>query len=448
MLWIIVIILVLGGVSLSITTFGIEKYYLMTQKIELNRVYEEIKELPIQIIYERSYALGREYNILLITIPWQEDLDKLNEELKNAFIEQGVLVQKLWLGEEDASKLAEGQIINQLYNQGSIGYSLFVKYYIENDQLIIMGRTISHIDHVLNIIHFFIIMVWLTALLIISLCIVLYVRYITKPLLEMESLVGDISHLKFRQIQVDTGDELESLSRGINTMSERLQTSHSQLQKKNEQMKEFLANVSHELKTPIALIKAYGIAIEDGMDDGTFLATILEQNKVMEEMVNKLLILAKKEQQASIYTTINLKKLIQGYLKDYEIYRNQVDIVLRLEEVSTVWGDEEAIRCGIGNFISNAIKYTADGRVEVRCYQKENMVHIEVRNGITEKGRTEIEHLWEPFYVVENSRNKEICGTGLGLYMTRKLLNEAGIIHGCFLQGDTIAFYMKCKKKQ
>lgn len=68
-------------------------------------------------------------------------------------------------------------------------------------------------------------------------------------------------------------------------MSDKLRESHQLLEEKNKQMKKLLANVSHELKTPIALIKAYTIALRDGMDDGTFLDTVMEQNERMESIV-------------------------------------------------------------------------------------------------------------------------------------------------------------------
>lgn len=447
-LWITVIIVVLGGISLSMTTIGLKKYYLATQKFQLHKIYEAIKTLPLNTIYQNSYAIGKEHKILLLTIPWEEDHDKLNEKLKNAFTEQGILIEKLWLWEEDASKLKAGKVVNELYNQGASGYSLLIKYYLEDNTLMVMSRTIPHIEGILKIINFFVIGVWFTAMTIIVVCIVFYVRRITKPLLELEDLVEDISHLKFNQIEVETGDELESLAKGINKMSERLQISHRQLEEKNEQMKELLANVSHELKTPIALIKAYGIAIEDNMDDGTFMTTILEQNQVMENMVTKLLMLTKKEKQVSRRTPINLSELVRYYLKDYEVYSNEVNIDVHLEEVSDITEDQEVISCTINNFISNAIKYSADGKVAVKCYEKDNTVHLEVKNRVTEKAKEAIEHLWDPFYVVEESRNKDLCGTGLGLYITQKLLEKAGITYGCFLEEDSIVFYIACKKNK
>ncbi|MGL5676548.1 MAG: sensor histidine kinase [Cellulosilyticaceae bacterium] len=443
-LWLMGIIIVLGGISLSMTTVGLEKYYLATQKLEMHQISEEIRALPLETLYQNTHALGKEHHIVLLTLPWQKDWQKLNEQLKNAFTEQGILLEKLWLWEDNAEKLEAGKVVNELYNQGNRGYSLFIKYYLKDSTLVVMSRTIPHIDAVLKLINLFIMGVWLIALTLIVVCIVIYVRRITKPLLELEHLIKDIGHLKFNQIELKTGDELESLAKGINQMSAHLQASHQQLEEKNEQMKELLANVSHELKTPIALIKAYGIAIEDGMDDGTFIATILEQNEVMENRVTKLLMLAKKESQDSKRTSINLSEMVESYLKQYAVYRNEVVVKMQLEEVGMLTEDQEVISCAISNFISNAIKYTANGKVEVRCYEEAACVHLEVRNGITEKTKRAIEQLWEPFYVVEASRNKMLCGTGLGLYITHKLLEREGIVHGCFLEGENIVFYMTC----
>ncbi|MGL4346167.1 MAG: histidine kinase dimerization/phospho-acceptor domain-containing protein [Cellulosilyticaceae bacterium] len=443
-IWLTIIIVVLGGVSLSMTTSGLERYYLGIKKLELHKIYEEMRRLPITTIYQNAHSLGKAHEILLITLPWTENQDTLNQQLKDAFTEHGVFIQKLWLWEEDAKKLEDGEVVNQIYNQGSSGYSLFIKYYVTDHTLVVMSRTIPHIDDILNIISLFIMAVWIIALLIIVLCVIVYIRRMTKPLLAMEHLIKEITQLKFGQIHIETSDELESLANGINEMSHHLQVSHQQLEQKNIQMKELLSNVSHELKTPISLIKAYGIAIEDGMDDGTFLSTILEQNQVMEDTVSQLLMLAKKEQQLSNLTPIDLIPIIEHSLKDYKVYSTDLDIKRHLEDVPLVQADYESISCAIGNLISNAIKYTANGMIEINCYEKESNVHVEVRNGISEKGKAAIEHLWEPFYVVEQSRNKALCGTGLGLYMTRKLLQKLDVPHGCFLDSDTIVFYMIC----
>ena len=87
----------------------------------------------------------------------------------------------------------------------------------------------------------------------------------------------DISHLKFKRTKVKTNDEIGELANSINIMSEKLQEAHQDLTDRNEHLKRFMGDVTHELKTPIALLKAYSMGIKDGLDDGTYVDTIIKQ---------------------------------------------------------------------------------------------------------------------------------------------------------------------------
>lgn len=92
---------------------------------------------------------------------------------------------------------------------------------------------------------------------------------------------------------IKSGDEIEELSKSINQMSQRLKSAHAELEKKNQSLNTLISSISHEVKTPLSLIQAYTIGIQDDLDDGTYTDIILEQVKYTSDMVDYLIKLSK-----------------------------------------------------------------------------------------------------------------------------------------------------------
>ncbi len=101
-------------------------------------------------------------------------------------------------------------------------------------------------------------------------------KTITTPLKELRDVAEDISNLEFKKTKVKTNDEIGDLANSINIMSDKLYEAHQDLTNRNEKLKRFMGDITHELKTPIALVKAYSIGIKDGLDDGIYLDTIIK----------------------------------------------------------------------------------------------------------------------------------------------------------------------------
>lgn len=199
---------------------------------------------------------------------------------------------------------------------------------------------------------------------------------------------------------------------------------------------EFVANVSHELKTPLSSIKAYTETLIRGAKDDpeisqTFLMRIEEQAERLHELIMDLISLASIESGNQVFdiVDIELRPFVEACLVDQQKVAESKNIEFVVEEVEpsiNVKADEEGLHQIIGNLINNAIKYTPEqGRITIRWeYEESNMVLLQVQDtgiGIEEKYQA---RLFERFFRVDKARSRELGGTGLGLSIVKHLVQS------------------------
>lgn len=211
----------------------------------------------------------------------------------------------------------------------------------------------------------------------------------------------------------------------------------SELRRLENLRREFVANVSHELKTPLAAIKAYAEtlrmgAVNDPDNNLAFVLRIEEQSERLHQLILDMLQIARIESGKETFTIVDvgLAELIDECLAQYAdlAAAKEIDLVGELpDEQMTVRGDEEGLRTILSNLIDNAIKYTTTGgEVFVRCQENDETVSLEVQDsgiGIAEKEQVRI---FERFYRVDRARSREMGGTGLGLSIVKNLTQAFG----------------------
>jgi len=201
--------------------------------------------------------------------------------------------------------------------------------------------------------------------------------------------------------------------------------------------REFVANVSHELKTPLASIKAYAEtlrmgAINDPDNNVEFVRQIEEQSDRLHELILDLLQLARVEsgQEAFEITSVLIELVVAGCLKSYAKTAAAKQITLATEGIARpVWvqADEEGLRTILSNLIDNALKYTpAGGRVTVRWNADATEGWFEVQDTGIGIGKTHHARVFERFYRVDKARSRELGGTGLGLSIVKHLTQAFG----------------------
>lgn len=325
--------------------------------------------------------------------------------------------------------------INEIYNQGKLKYSILAKFILKDNYIFAVTMPIEHSQETIAIINKFNLILTSFSVIIIVILTFILSKEIINPLEKIKLLSRDIAKLNFRTEKIKTNDEIEELADSLNQMSMSLQNAQNELNKRNENLKIFIGGASHELKTPIDLIKAYAMGIQDGIDDGTYLDTIIEQSEKMNDIINNLLYLSKYEKRELKLENVNLKDLIEDTIKEYDVFIESNDIEVNLnrsKDKFIINTDKEGIKLVINNLISNAIKYTTDKKIYIDIYNKANP-NIE----------KELEKIWEPFYVLEKSRNKQLSGTGLGLSLVKEILDSHNLKYGIKLDNEYLKFFIE-----
>lgn len=201
--------------------------------------------------------------------------------------------------------------------------------------------------------------------------------------------------------------------------------------------RDFVANVSHELKTPLASIKAYAETLRmGGLDDLEnrvgFVATIEEQANRLHQLIMDLIHLGRIEEGRTAFqiTDVDMCSLLEERVQSFRDDARKAQIMLEIDTPEEeIWGraDDEGMQTIIDNLISNAIRYTPpEGRVLVRCKVRDDNVLIEVSDTGIGIAPEQQERIFERFYRVDKARSREKGGTGLGLSIVKHLVQSFG----------------------
>jgi signal transduction histidine kinase len=213
--------------------------------------------------------------------------------------------------------------------------------------------------------------------------------------------------------------------------------------------REFIANASHELKTPISIISGYAESLEDevvvGEERKLYERVIQDEAQKLGKLVRNMLdiaVLQKKTKSPSMFTTA-LDQLLEEVLERFSMHIRKKNIQLQLEGFSpiTVAADEKQIGTAAENLISNAIYHTPDGGfLKVRLVHNDDRVRVEIENQGEPIPVDEIERIWEAFYRVNTGRNREDGRYGLGLSIVKGIMDHHGGRCGVYNSDEGVCF--------
>lgn len=313
--------------------------------------------------------------------------------------------------------------------------------------------TVESIRNSTSIFSHFLLYIGIGAMIVSSIIIYLVTRRVSKPILDLAKISEKVSAMDFSARYTGKGhNEIALLGNNINNMSENLEKAILELTLANEQLKEdiglkeridemrkeFISNVSHELKTPIALIQGYSEGLKECVNEPEemeyYCDVIIDEATKLNKMVKQLTNLNQLE--AGYYalelTDFNIMELIRNYVQSAEILTKQKDISVKVAGPDSlmVYADEFKAEEAFMNFFSNAINHCESDTqksIDVTVEKNENKVVVNVFNTGNCIPEESIEHLWEKFYKVDKARTRAYGGSGVGLSIV-KAIAEA---HGC-----------------
>ncbi len=274
-------------------------------------------------------------------------------------------------------------------------------------------------------------------------------RKITNPILQLADLSRRMTNLEFdAKFQSKGKDEIDFLGEHMNELSATLERTISDLKSANNELlidiekkdqiddmrKEFLSNVSHELKTPLALIQGYAEGLkecinEDQQSREFYCDVIMDEADKMNRMVKQLLTLNQLEfgNEVVAMERFDLTELIQGVIQSTAILREQGGIALTFHNPGQicVWADEFKTEEVLTNFLSNAIHYAAgEKKIVISVTPREDAVRVSVFNTGPQIPEEDLLHIWTKFYKVDKARTREYGGSGIGLSIVKAIMDS------------------------
>lgn len=311
-----------------------------------------------------------------------------------------------------------------------------VVFAIGSQRHIIEAKGILSDYHVYILIFSFILIVFLSYF---------YSMTLMKPILSINNAAQKMAKLDFTEkIEVKGKDELSSLSESLNTLSTNLSTSMEKLQDANIQLKkdiekerklenlrkEFVSGVSHELKTPLGIIRGFAEGVRDEVfeDSSYYLDVIIEETEKMDALVVDMLELSKLESTNFKITKreFDLIRLIEFVINkfEYSLKEKKLEVILKRHTHKTIcFADEFRIEQVLVNYMSNAIRHSKRNEIiKLDITENNNKLICQIENIGDPIPEEKIEKVWNRFYRVEASRNKTDGGTGLGLAIVRNII--------------------------
>lgn len=291
---------------------------------------------------------------------------------------------------------------------------------------------------------------------------------ITAPLLRMSATANKIAHMDFSEtVEYDSNDELGELADSINGLSKQLRTKILDLSVANERLhqeliqreridnmrKELISNVSHELKTPLAIILGYceGLQINVNSDEREYYCSVIEDEAIkMSNLANRLLDLAELEsgEWTPDFREFSLSELAKDRLNKLKPLLDErgISTQFECEEDFICVGDPERMEEVLNNLLTNAKNHTPDdGSIKVILKRESTYVSCSVYNSGSHIPEESIERIWDSFYKVDKARTRAYGGSGLGLKIVSSILDMHKSSYGARNTEDGVEFYFSMK---
>ena len=464
-----------------VNNFALENFYLYKKEKTLKAVYETINNYYQNESHDNDIATELEkiairnnFDILI------KDNNGINVYTTNKNFSSAIgtindIMNKFNMtSEKELESNDKFSIKKQKDLKNGISY-IMLSGVLDNGYLLYIRIPVTSIQDSVKISNNFL---WLMAgftILISAIMVSVVSKKFTEPILELNTIAKKMSNLDFSQKYetTDAKDEINDLGNSINTMSEKLEKTIKQLRSSNielerdieekskidEMRKTFISDVSHELKTPIALIQGYSEGLLENVNSDEesrkfYAEVILDETNKMDKLVKQLLELMKLEYGKRDFNDkeFNIVEVEKEVIRKSKVMLEEKNIQVEWQNTGeiNVIADDFYIEQVITNYVTNAIKNakpTIDGKnfikIENEIDNEKNKVRIKIFNTGENIKDEDLNRIWNRFYKVDESRNREDGGTGIGLAFVKAIMSNYGNKYGVVNKEDGVEFYFE-----
>ena len=371
-------------------------------------------------------------------------------------------------------ELQDNMIIRTIMEEKTNNGYLFLAAELDNGNQLYIRTPISFIRESVEISNRFLYTMAFFVIIFAAIIVSIVSKKFTKPILELNDIAKKMSNLDFstKYQESDTGDEINNLGKSINAMSDKLEKTINTLRNNNlelerdieekskidEMRKSFISDVSHELKTPIALIQGYSEGLLENVNSDEesrkFYAEVIQDEAgKMDKLVKQLLELMSLEYGEREFNNkeFNIIELENEVLRKLEVMIQEKGIEVQFDnkQIIDVFADSFYIEQVVTNYVTNAIKHAKETngekyiKIENEINTEKNIVIVKVLNTGENIKEEESRRLWNRFYKGDESRNREDGSTGIGLSIVKAIMNNYGKEYGFKNTENGVEFYFE-----
>ncbi len=469
-------VLVVITFLIIMNNFALEKFYLYSKQNTLKDVYHTLNdyyngkdhELDLETELEKV-AVRNNFDILI------KDDDNINiySSSKNFYSVIGGTT-------EEIDKFSSGKVLekeNKFVIKQQRDFKNGLTYVLLSGQLdngyyLYIRVPVTSIQDSVKISNNFLLLIAGFTILLAAVMVSVISKKFTEPISELNQIAKRMANLDFSHKYHNTGadDEINDLGKSINVMSTKLEKTIRQLRNSNielerdieekskidEMRKSFISDVSHELKTPIALIQGYSEGLVENVNSDEesrkfYAEVILDETNKMDRLVKQLLELMKLEYGKRQFnnTSFDLLELEREVVRKSQVMleEKQVQVEWENEESISVFADDFYIEQVFSNYLTNAIKNVQEinGQKYIRISNQINLEKQKVTVNVVNTGESiseeDMARIWNRFYKVDKSRNRNQGGTGIGLAFVKAIMTNYGNDFGVMNEEEGVRFY-------
>ena len=472
-----VIVIFIVALLVIMNSMVLETFYMVSKINSVKKEYNKINDMYNNnessiLLKIRNDALANNFDIMvenedyMLVFSTNENFsNKISQNLENnRLILFGKRERVLYSNNNMEIKKVTTSSLNSILLSGELdnGYKIYIQI------------PISAIEESVRISNNLLLIIGVIAIVIAGIAVSYVSRRFTNPILELNVIANKMSKLDFSKKYEPTGsnDEIDELGKSINLMSQKLEGTIKQLRSSNielerdieekskidEMRKSFISDVSHELKTPIALIQGYSEGLLENVNTDEesrkfYAEVILDETNKMDKLVKQLLELmkleyGKREFNDKEFNIIEVEKEVIRKSK-VMLEENKIEVKIDTLEPIQVFADDFYIEQVITNYITNAIKNAKEInnckliKISNKINKEEGKVRVTVFNSGKHIKDEDLERIWNRFYKADESRNRSDGGTGIGLAFVKAIMNNYQNKYGINNVDDGVEFYFE-----